>query len=172
MVPRRHSQPGLPSLIGSGGLRLRPSQPPARPNTHRRRCCTGSQSPRRVGVAKRRYAAAPPSFCGLNSHPNQVVRFAGAVRTSPTCTATNLHDTGEGLGAGGTRATRKVTADMHPERRGLRRHVASGASPEQANLKRNTCRTGLPLPPPHSSVLTLHAGALRGAPRKHSGSAR
>jgi len=171
MVPRRDSQPGLPSLTSSGGLRPRPSQPPAWTLTRLDRGSIGNRSPRRVDIAKRRYAAALPCFYAAQL-PSQSSRVPRRRSTPPECMATNPHDTNEGLGAGGTRATRKVTAGMHPERRGLRHHVASSVSLEQAKLRRNTCRTGLPLTLLHSSVLALHAGAWRSAPRQHSGSAR
>lgn len=57
---------------------------------------------------------------------------------------TNLRDSCGVMGAGGTRATRKVTAGMHPERRALRCGVAYGASLEQTRLRHKVCRTELP----------------------------
>lgn len=51
---------------------------------------------------------------------------------------------GARAGTSCTRATRKVTAGMHPERRALRCCVAYGASLEQTRLRHKVCRTELP----------------------------
>ena len=103
MVPRRDSQPGLPSLTSSGGLRPRPSQPPAWTLTRLDRGSIGNRSPRRVGIAKRRYAAAPPSFYAAST-PSQSSRALR--RRSPN--VSDVH------GDQPTRHQRRVGCRRHP----------------------------------------------------------